>query len=359
MAVFSLNGVAIRAVAAAVPRHVERNEDYAGLSAQERALLIKTTGVKERRIAPKGLTTTDLCAAAAREILAQLDIAKEEIGLLIFVSQSGDYYLPASAALLQERLGLQTSTMAFDVGLGCSGYVYGLAIASSLMQTSGIKKALLLAGDVSSIVTSREDKSTYPLFGDAGSATLLESTGTGRPWHFNLMTNGSGAEAIMVPDGLNRNGVSPDSLTMENVSEGIRRNRLNLILNGSEIFAFAIKEVPTSIQALTRQVGMTTESLDYFVMHQANMLINETIRKKLSIPDHKVPYSLDDFGNTSSASIPLTMVTRLRDKLERDTLRLLLSGFGVGLSWGNVILETSNVLCPPLLEIADDARPLS
>ncbi|MCC2636555.1 MAG: ketoacyl-ACP synthase [Moraxellaceae bacterium] len=358
MAAFSLSGIAVRAIAAAVPRPVERNDDYTEISAQERALLIKTTGVKERRIAPKGLTTADLCAASAGEILDRLGIAKEEIGLLVFVSQSGDYYLPASAALLQERLGLKTGTIAFDVGLGCSGYVYGLAITGSLMQTSGVKKALLLAGDVSSIVTSREDKSTYPLFGDAGSATLLENTGSGTPWHFNLMTDGSGGDAIMVPDGLNRNGVSQDSLRMKTVSEGIRRNRLNLILKGSEIFAFAVKEVPPSIHALSVHAGLAIEGLDYLVMHQANRLINETIRKKLSIPELKVPYSLDEFGNTSSASIPLTMVTRMRDRLESDTLKLLLSGFGVGLSWGNVILETTDVFCPPLLEVAADDRPL-
>lgn len=359
MAEFSLSGVSIRAIAAAVPRAVERNDDYTALSAQERALLIKTTGVRERRIAPQGLTTTDLCAASAREILARLHISTEQIGLLVFVSQSGDFHLPASAALLQERLGLANSTMAFDVGLGCSGYVYGLAIAGSLMQASGAQKALLLAGDVSSIVTSREDKSTYPLFGDAGSATLLERTESGKPWHFNLMTDGSGADAIMVPDGMNRYGVSQDSLKMEQVSEGIRRNRLNLILKGSDIFAFAIREVPPSIQAVCRHADLTTESLDYLVMHQANLLINETIRKKLSMPERKVPYSLDEFGNTSSASIPLTMVTRMRDQLEGGTLKLLLSGFGVGLSWGNVILETNDIFCPPLLEIPADDRPLS
>lgn len=359
MAIFSLDRVAIRAIAAAVPKNIEHNEDYTRLSEQERALLIKTTGVRERRTAPKGLTTSDLCAASARQILDKLNIRKEEIGLLIFVSQSGDYYLPASATLLQERLGLNTGTIAFDVGLGCSGYVYGLAIAGSLMQSCGIKKALLLAGDVSSIVASPEDKSTYPLFGDAGSATLLEASTPGAPWQFNLMTDGSGADTIMVPDGLNRNGINESSFTMANVSEGISRNRLNLVLKGPEIFAFAIKEVPASIQALSSHFEKDTTDLDYFVMHQANKLMNETIRKKLAIPEHKVPYSLDEFGNTSSASIPLTLVTRLRDKLENGTLKLLLSGFGVGLSWGNVFLETNPLFCPPLLEIADDDGPVS
>lgn len=359
MASFALNQVALRAVAAAVPRHVERNEDYALLSAAERALLVKTTGVRERRVAPRGLTTTDLCAAAASELLSRLAIPSEEIGLLLFVSQSGDYYLPASAALLQQRLGLGTGILAFDVGLGCSGYVYGLAIAGSLMRTCGFGKALLLAGDVSSIVASPEDKSTYPLFGDAGTATLLERTDAGPTWQFNLHTDGSGADAIMIPDGLNRNGVTANSFTPQDVAPGIRRNRLNLILKGPDIFAFALKEVPSSIESVLRDAAATMEAPDYFVLHQANRLINETIRKKLGIPEHKVPYSLDEFGNTSSASIPLTLVTRLRQQLAGGTHKLLLSGFGVGLSWGSVYLQATDIFCPPLLEIANDDGPLS
>lgn len=359
MAAFSLDNVVIRAVSVAVPLNKESNSDYGYISAQERSLLIKTTGVAERRIAKGNLTTGDLCQAAAQNILSHCNLDPADIGLLVFVSQSGDYYLPATAALLQQRLGLATSTIAFDVGLGCSGYVYGLAIVASMMQTCGIKKALLLAGDVSSIVAAQEDKSTYPLFGDAGSATLLELGTPAQPWHFNLMTDGSGANAIMIPDGLARNKVSEKSLSIQAISEGIKRHRLNLILKGPEVFAFAIKEVPASVLDLSERYEQKLENVDYFVMHQANKLMNETIRKKLAIPAEKTPYSIDEFGNTSSASIPLTMVTRMREALEGKTLKLLLSGFGVGLSWGNVLLTTENIICLPLLEIPGDDGPIS
>lgn len=354
MAIFSIDHVAIRSIAAAVPRDKESNQDYTWISEQERALLIKTTGIKERRIAPIGLTTSDLCFAAAEKIISTCKINKDDIGLLVFVSQSSDYCLPATAALLQQRLGLSTGTIAFDIGLGCSGYVYGLAIASSLMNSCHIKKALLLSGDISSATTAPEDKSTRPLFGDAGSATLLEHTASASPWHFNLMTDGRGADAIMIPDGGQRNRIAPSSFSIETISEGIKRHRLNLILNGPEIFAFSTKEVPLSVKNLVQSSGYDLNKIDYFVMHQANKLMNETIRKKLLIPEEKAPYSLDEYGNTSSASIPLTMVTRLRDSLQEKPLNLLLSGFGVGLSWGNLLLTTKNVVCPPLLEITPD-----
>lgn len=359
MAIFSIDNIAIRCVAAAVPQKRESNLDYTWISPQERNLLIKTTGIRERRVAPLGLTTSDLCHAVAEKIISECEIDKTDIGLLVFVSQSNDYYLPSTAALLQQRLGLSIGTIAFDVGLGCSGYVYGLAIAGSLMQTCRIKKALLLAGDISSATTSREDKSTWPLFGDAGTATLLEYAPMSSPWHFNLMTDGSGADAIMIPDGGIRNQTTPESFDIHEVSEGIKRSRLNLSLKGPEIFAFSTKEVPASVRALTEYSGFNLSDLDYFFMHQANKLMNETIRKKLRIPEEKTPYSLDEFGNTSSASIPLTMVSRTQKALGGKSHNLLLSGFGVGLSWGNVLLTTKNVACLPLLEIAADDGKIS
>lgn len=354
MAKFSIDHVAIRSIAAAVPLNRDRNMDYTWISEQERALLTKATGIRERRIAPIGLATSDLCFAAAEKIISTCQVNKDEIGLLVFVSQSSDYRLPATAALLQQRLGLPTGTIAFDVGLGCSGYVYGLAIVGSLMNSCHARKALLLTGDISSATTGREDKSTWPLFGDAGSATLLEYTPSSSPWHFNLMTDGRGADAIMIPDGGLRNRIAPSSFSVEAISEGIRRNRLNLVLDGPEIFAFSTKEVPLSVNSLLQASGQDLSQVDYFVMHQANRLMNETIRKKLQIPEGKTPYSLDEYGNTSSASIPLTMVTRLWDPLQKRPLNLLLSGFGVGLSWGNLLLTTKDVVCPPLLEIIPD-----
>ena len=349
MSVFTLAQVKIATVAAAVPANKASNRDYDRLSPQERDMLIKTTGIAERHIAPDGMATSDLCAAAAQHIFEH-GVSPADIGILIFVSQSPDYYLPATAALLQHRLGLPKNCIAFDIGLGCSGYVYGLTALASLMKTTGVKKALLLAGDISSNTASPEDKSTYPLFGDAGSATLLELDDSASDWQVSLMTDGSGGQAIMIPDGGARNKLSVDSFTRKPVSEGISRCNLDLVLDGPEIFAFSIREVPATINALLAASNTTPEQIDYLVLHQANKLINETIRKKLKLPPEKVPYSLHQFGNTSSASIPLTLVTALADALKHPCT-LLLSGFGVGLSWGGILMQTDNIHCLPLLEL--------
>lgn len=350
MASFVISDVSLETVAAAVPRQVVSNLDYPLLSEQEKAFLIKTTGIKEKRLASEGLTSSDLCFEAAKAIFDAKKAVRDEIELLVFVSQSNDYFLPATAALLQHRLGLPKTTIAFDVGLGCSGYIYGLNIVASLMQTCGLNKALLLAGDVSSTTCSVEDKSTYPLFGDAGSASLLTRSTHNETWYGNLYTDGSSADAIMITDGMSRNRPTPKSFELQDVAPGIRRAPIQLTLKGDEIFAFSIKEVPSSISELFKKYNKNIEDVDHFVMHQANKLMNETIRKRLKIEPEKTPYSLDVFGNTSSASIPLTLVTRLRQQLQQPS-NLLLSGFGVGLSWGNLYIESQNIHCLPLVEV--------
>ncbi len=349
MATFTLDHTRISAIAAAVPRQVEHNSDLTLMPPKERDYLIKTTGVAHRHIVPEGTTTADLCYAAADKLLNEQQINRDDIGLLIFVSQSPDYYLPASAALLQERLKLPITTLAFDINLGCSGYIYGLTTISSLMKTTGAKKALLLAGDTSSVTCSREDKSTYPLFGDAGTATLLEAAPQAT-WYANTYTDGSGGDAIMVRDGQSRHRLNDDSFVMHNEGDGITRCRLNLVLKGDEVFAFSIKRAPESIRALVKHYQLDMNDIDHFVMHQANKLMNDTIRKLLRVPEEKVPYSLDDYGNTSSASIPLTLVARLAESLKQPQT-LLLSGFGVGLSWGNIWMPNSRIHCLPLIEV--------
>jgi 3-oxoacyl-[acyl-carrier-protein] synthase-3 len=216
------------------------------------------------------------------------------------------------------------------------------------MIASGTTKALLLAGDTSSVTCSPEDKSTYPLFGDAGTATLLTRSESAI-WHVNAFTDGSGGEAIIVPDGQSRNRFTDASFQLEQIAPGIRRHRLNLALKGDEVFAFSIKRVPESMRSLIQFAQKNLTDIDYLVMHQANLLMNDTIRKLLHVSEEKVPYSLDEFGNTSSASIPLTLVTRLAEQLKHPRT-LLLSGFGVGLSWGNILMQTSSIHCLPLIE---------
>lgn len=349
MALFSVTGMRIKGIAAAVPKAKEDNRDYEKISEAERNLLIRTTGIATRHIAAPGMTTSDFCQAAAEKLIAELKWNKAEIDLVVFVSQSPDHFLPATSILLQHKLGLPKTTAAFDISLGCSGYVYGLSVVASLVSTGGFKKALLLCGDISTHAITPEDKSTWPLFGDAGTATAIEFDPKSKTF-FNLQSDGSGADAIIIPDGGLRHPIDEKTFINEEVEKGITRHRKNLWLNGLDVFNFSVREAPANIRTLMEFANVNADVIDYFVFHQANLLMNETIRKKLKVGAEKVPYSLSEFGNTSSASIPLTIVSQLQ-KPSLTPKKWLFSGFGVGLSWASAYLETENIVCPDVLYI--------
>ncbi len=350
MALFSIPNFKISGISCCVPKNVVYNKDYKWIGEKERNVLIKKTGIEEKRLADSGTTTADLCEVATEKLIAGLGWKKEEIELLVFVSQSRDYVLPATACILQDKLGLPHSAIAFDVSMGCSGFTYGLSMVGNYIAHCGIKKALLLMGDVSPIASYR-DKTTYPLFGHAGSATALEYDENAAPMHFNLQTDGSGHKAIMIPAGGMRNFPTKKMFEIKKIEKGVYRNNLQLVLDGYAVFDFSLREVVPNINALLEFAHTSLDKTDYVVFHQANMLINDTLRKKLKLPVEKVPSSLKKFGNTSSASIPITVVTELQQQVANQKLNILYCGFGVGLSWGSVITQTENIYCPDLLEI--------
>jgi len=347
MAIFQVPNINIAGISACVPQDEYSNNNYDWISEKERETLIKVIGVEKKRHAKKGTTTSDLCFVAADNLINELNWDRSEIDLLIFVSQSRDYIIPATAGLLQDKLSLSHSCIAFDVSLGCSGFVYGLSVIGSIMSTGRIKKGLLLTGDISTLNTSYRDKSAFPLFGDAGTATAIELVDNTNRMMFNLQTDGGGYDAIIIPDGGIRNFANKDtSFNYDKISEGIIRNKFNIALDGVKVFNFSLREVKPNINKLLQNFELTMDDIDYFVFHQANKLMNETIRKQLKVDPDKVPTSLKNYGNTSSASIPLTIVTEISNKVKNNKLTMLFSGFGVGLSWGSVILRTENIVCP-------------
>ena len=350
MAFFNVNNVAIKGLSGAVPKNVVSNKDYSLLSEKERKLLIKTTGIEERRLATSGITTSDLGFSAAESLLRDLKWSSDEIDVLIFVSQSPDYYLPATAIILQNRLGISKDAMAFDIGLGCSGYVYGLSVIANLLSSGQMKKGLLIVGDVSSATCAYTDKSTYPLFGDAACVTALQFDENADEMTFSLHSDGKGEDAIKIHDGGIRNLVNEDSLKTKKISEGIERAPLNLALDGMAVFDFSIGVIPGAINDFMTKTNTNPDSYDHFVMHQANKIMNETIRRKTGFSKEQTPYSLADFGNTSSASIPLTLITKTDDSLS-DNRSILLAGFGVGLSWGMAKISTKNIVVSKLNEL--------
>ncbi len=353
MAFQIIRNVAIRGISACVPKLREDNKKLQLFNSQDEAdKFIETTGIEFRHIVKNsGLCTSDLCYAAAKSLLAELQWNPEEIDCLIFVSQTPDYILPATACILQERLGLSTDCYALDISLGCSGWVYGLSTIVSLVSGGTMKKGLLLTGDTTSVTKSPKDKSTFPLFGDAGTATAIEFDDTAEPFMFHFGTDGKGYEAIMIPDGGFRSFFNENSFREEEIEPGIIRNKLHSILNGPSVFTFGISRAPKSVNSLLERFQIDKDKIDYFVFHQANLFMNEKIRTKLKVEPEKVPYSLMEYGNTSSASIPLTMVSCLGSELRTGKKKILACAFGVGLSWASVFFEGNGIRCLGVIEL--------
>lgn len=252
---------------------------------------------------------------------------------------------------MQDRLGLPENCFTLDISLGCSGWIYALSVISSLISHGTMKKGLLLAGDTILKFCSPKDKSTYPLFGDAGTATAIEFTGNKvDKIQFSFNSDGAGYKTIIIEDGGFRNPVNETSFMAQAISEGIERSKLDLVLEGMDVFSFGISRAPQSIKGIAEYFDINLDEVDFFIFHQANKFMNEKIRKKLKLPEEKVPYSLKDFGNTSCATIPLTMVTQIRENLINSRLSNIACGFGVGLSWGSCHFNTDKIVCPELIE---------
>lgn len=338
MAILRYNDIGIAAIAACVPPRIEYNKDLGYfMTDEEIQKAIQNIGIEERRIAEKDVCASDLCLKAAEKLFADNEIDKSSIDALIFVSQTADYHQPATAPILQHRLGLSKDTLSFDINLACSGYVYGLATAYAYASQPSINRVLLLVGETMSKIVSRRDKVNTPLFGDAGTATLIEKGNYG-PAVFSLHSDGSGSEVMMIPDGGFRNPTTADSLVEETDANGDCRNRLQFRMDGMAVFNFGMSEEPRDIKNLLAEAGLELSQLDLLIYHQANKFMTDFFTKWLKFDKTKTPYSIRKFGNTSSASIPLTIVTELKEQYS-ERKNVILSGFGAGLSWGSVLLD--------------------
>ena len=351
----TIKGVSIRGIRACVPAETR---DLAAENLipdeAERERLMGSIGVRSRHIARPDMLTSDLCQKAADGLLDELGWARDSIDVLIFVTQSADYVIPATACALQSRLGLG-SCLAFDINLGCSGYPYGLWTAASLLQTLTVAdrpaRALVLCGDISSARMVPGDRSVIPLFGDAGTATALE-TNPDAPAMFGVFgTDGSGVEHIIIEAGALKVPLLPPSEphSPEVTADLFRRSRLHL--NGTEVFNFTLKNVPALVKAIFTTANVTVEDIDYAVFHQANVFMLNHLRKKSGLPEDKVPIAMETFGNTSSASIPLTIAAKLSDAFDRQR-ELVFVGFGVGWSWGAMKLTIGPMPAPQVVELA-------
>ncbi|MDA8139141.1 MAG: ketoacyl-ACP synthase III [Desulfobacteraceae bacterium] len=352
MAEVKISRIRLEGIACAVPEQVTPLADeYAHLEPREIEKICNGIGVRKRAMADAAQCTSDLCCAAAERLLEALDWRPESIDALILVTQTGDYLLPATSCTIQHRLGLPISCAALDVNLGCSGYVYGLWLLSSLLSAGKLSRGLLLAGDTISRICSPRDRATRPLFGDAGSATALAWNDGAPEMRFRLGTDGRGRNHLIVPAGGFRNPRSASTAAPTVREGGNIRSDEQLFMNGAEIFTFTLQQVPPLIGGILESSGWSVEDVDAFVMHQANSFMLKHLGKKMKLPAEKVVIALEDFGNTSSASIPLALSAAMRPSLSRESQKLVLAGFGVGYSWAAAAVQAGPLVMPDILRM--------
>lgn len=319
----------LRAITSCVPAFTFDNlSDTSEFPREEVEKVVGMAGVKTRHLADESICSSDLCLKAARDVLDTLQWSPDSIDAVVMVTQSPDYFLPSTACLIHRDLGLRDGCAAFDVSLGCSGYPYGIWLASMMLQTPGFRRALVLHGETPARFASHSDRSVALLFGDAGSATALEATEASHSgkWWFHLHTDGSGYSDLIIHGGGFRNRF-PEN-----------RESSFVQMNGRNIFNFTIKRVPPLIAETLEGAGITTEQIDYFIFHQSNRFIMRHLVKKTGLPEEKIPLTIGEFGSAGGPSVPLTITCGGLNRSVNRELQLLLLGYGVGLSWASALL---------------------
>lgn len=358
MAILSFKGIGISAMSGAIPKRIIDNYKYTEFFPEDQVkTVVDKVGVFERRFADENTCSSDLCYAAADKLLRDNEINREEIDLLVFISQTPDYRMPATSIMLQHRLGLPNSCIAFDINLGCSAFMYGLSVVYGMMQSGNIRKALILDGETRSKVYSPRDRRSAFIFGDGGIAALVECNEKFGKSFFSLNSDGSRADLIMIPAGGYRKMSSAETVVEKVVDEyGNMRSEEQGYMKGDQVFNFVIREIPRDIKKTIEYAGMTNEDFDYFVFHQANNFINSYIAKKMKLDTTKIPATISKFGNTSSVSVPLTIVSELKGKLDGNN-QLLLSAFGVGMTWATGIVPFVDCKISDIVEV-ENGKPI-
>lgn len=332
MAVTSTRPAVLRGITSCVPHRCFDNlTETTAFEREEVEKVVKMAGVRTRHLAGDNECSSDLCVAAARDVMRSLDWEPASVDALIMVTQSPDYFLPSTACVVHRQLGLSTACAAFDVGLGCSGYPYGLWLGSMMLQSPGFKRVLVLHGETPTRFSDKGDRAVALLFGDAGSATALEAapgeTGSERKWWFCLHTDGSGSDDLILAGGGFRDRFPVDS----------RKSWVSM--NGANVFNFTIKRVPALVEDTLTASSLSREEIDYFIFHQSNRFIMRHLMKKANLPEAKVPMTIGEFGSAGGPSIPLTLTRGGLLRPPNRDLRLMLLGYGVGLSWGSAVVD--------------------
>ena len=331
--------IGILAIEYALPEKVLTNEELATIYANWTAEKIyHKTGILSRHVTTENETAADLGIVAAQKLIAKNIVPKDDIDFVLCVTQSPDYKLPTTACIIQDRLGLPKKSGAFDINLGCSGYIYGLAVAKSLVETGIANNVLLITAETYSKHINLLDKSTRTIFGDGAAATLIGRGGM-EIGSFDLGTDGSGKDFLIIPTGGARKACTPET-AIEKEIDGNVRSEDNLYMSGADIFEFTIREVPASVKRILKKENLKKDSVDIFIFHQANQFMLDFLEKLLKLDKQKCYHNFSDTGNTVCASIPIALKRAMEDGTVKPNQIVLLSGFGVGLSWGSTVIRT-------------------
>lgn len=350
MSLFTIPNVSITGISACVPPKVIDNRTFSSLYTEKEVRnIIKATGIRERRFAEPNVCSSDLACQAADKLLHDMTIDRNSIDMLLFLSQTPDYLcIPPTSCILQDRLGLSHAAGTMDMVQSCSGIIYGLASAMSFAALG--QRVLLLFGETLSRTNSVDDRSCSLLFGDAGAAILVEPSQQASKVDFSLNTDGSLYKAVMIPAGGYRNPFSTDALVYKSYPDDSKRYDTQGVMDGMAVYDFTQREVIPDIRKLLAFAKLDKNSIDYFFFHQANKMIIDMFTMELDVPAEKAPVSLDCFGNTSAVSIPLGIVADFGKDMSTSLGKVLLSGFGSGLSWGCCTLNIQNCFISSLLE---------
>jgi 3-oxoacyl-[acyl-carrier-protein] synthase III len=330
---------AIKGIASHLPEAKLTNGQLAEEFGERPERILEKTGIAVRHIAAPEECASDLGVAAAKRLFERGACTPEDIDCLLLCTQSPDYFLPTTACLVQDRLGLRTDCGAIDFNQGCSGFVYGLALAKSLVESGTATNVLLITADTYTKFINRRDRTLRTLFGDGAAATLVGPVDSAKELMgpFVLGTDGRGARKLIVPEGgmRNRNGEGVE----EQDSRGNWRSKRNLYMDGAAVFNFTLSTVPKALDQLLGKAGISVEQVDYVIPHQANRFMLERLRPKLNVPSEKFCIDLELTGNTVSSTIPIALENALQTRRVKTGDRVALIGFGVGYSWAAAIVE--------------------
>lgn len=351
MAFFSVNNVAIRGISACVPPKVEENRDISFYTSEEAEQIIKSTGIERKHVVEPGITNLDLCEKAFYALNEKLGWELDSIDAVFYATQTEDYVTPPNVFVIHDRLNLSENCFALDINHGCPGWVVGLSTIASMISAGCIKRAVFFDGDNCTAVNYKLDREARPLFGDCGTCTALEFDTNAKPMEFHVGTVSKDGGALLRKYGRSRNPHTEETFKKElDMLEGnIPITIENADMDGASVFSFGISTVPKSIKAFCEHFGISIGDVDKIVLHQANKFMLDKIAKKIGANKDQVPSSLKNYGNTTSASVPLTIVSECVDDYATKTMNTIGCGFGTGLAWGTVHFITDKIICPKVV----------